>query len=110
VAFDDCTRVLKLDEDNGKSKLLDVISKPCRQVLDLRLSSDSQHLYCLQSNRFIDGLSQGGDPQIQTPADGLYLNHIDVSSINIDPLKPYQQMRTTQIDFGGARSPSRDPQ
>jgi hypothetical protein len=38
------------------------------------------------------------------------LNHIDVSSINIDPLKPYQQMRTTQIDFGGARSPSRDPQ
>ena len=57
VAFDDCTRVLKLDEDNGKSKLLDVITKPCRQVLDLRLSSDSQHLYCLQSNRFIDGPS-----------------------------------------------------
>jgi len=47
VGFDDCTRVFKLDEDNGKSKLLDVIHKPCRQVLDLRLSSDSEHLYCL---------------------------------------------------------------
>jgi WD40 repeat protein len=28
VGFDDCTRVLKLDEDNRKPKLLDVINKP----------------------------------------------------------------------------------
>jgi hypothetical protein len=47
AAFDDCTRVLKLDEDNRKPKLLDVINKPYKQVLDLKLSSDNKNLYCL---------------------------------------------------------------
>lgn len=59
VAYDDCTRIYHL-ESEGKPIVLDVISKPCRQVMELKLSKDSMHLYCLDSNNFLG--NAGGDP------------------------------------------------
>ena len=38
VAYDDCTRVLKLDEDSGKPLLLDMLVQPFKEVLDMRIS------------------------------------------------------------------------
>jgi len=60
VAYDECTKIYNLESEGGKPILLDVIAKPCRQVMDLKLSKDSKHLYCLDSSNFLG--NAGGDP------------------------------------------------
>ena len=59
VAFDDCTRVYQLDVE-VKPRLLDIIQKPYRMVMDMQISDDGDNLYCLDSNGFLGNI--GGDP------------------------------------------------
>ena len=76
VAYDDCTKVYLLD-DEIKPKLLDVITKPFRQVMDLKISSDGKQPYCLDSNGFLG--NPGGDPAIaaaQSKTNTLFMQHI----------------------------------
>ena len=97
VAYDDCTKVYLLD-DEVKPKVLDILQKPYRMVMDLQLSSDGNQLYCLDSNGFLG--NPGGDPAIaaaQSKTNELYLQHIDVSKVNFDPNRAPQFQQRTQI-------------
>ena len=89
VAYDDCTKVYLLD-DEVKPKVLDIIAKPYRMVMDLKLSNDGKQLYCLDSNGFLG--NPGGDPAIaaaQSKTNVLFMQHIDVDKINFNPdIKP----------------------
>ena len=56
--------------------------------MDLKLSNDSKHLYCLDSSNFMGNI--GGDPSApKNSSSGMCLMHIDVDSVNLNPnIKP----------------------
>jgi hypothetical protein len=55
-AFDDCFKAFNMDfEDSSKPKVFDCVAKPSlKNVLDMRISADSNHLYCLEGSLFQD--------------------------------------------------------
>ena len=87
VAFDDSTKVYQLDVEDKKPKILDVIEKPYRIVMDFGVSKDGAHIYCLDSNGFLG--NAGGDPSAAAKAktNTLYLEHLETEKINFDPKK-----------------------
>ena len=72
-------------------------------VADLNISADGSQLYCLDSNCFLG--NAGGDPSAaaKMKTNQLYLQHIDVSKVNFDPMVRPPQIPRPQV------LPARDP-